>query len=74
MIRFNRNDSLNSDLLTPTGCFNFTFKESFDLISFFFNEYSTFYILFIKINKLNEFKSVCKYIYATSDEASVFPL
>ncbi len=22
--------TLNSDLLTPTGCFNFTFKESFD--------------------------------------------
>ncbi len=30
MIRFSRNDSLiNSDLLTPTGGFNFTFKASF---------------------------------------------
>ncbi len=36
MIRFNRNDSLiNSDLLTPTGGFNFTFKVSFYFIILF---------------------------------------
>ncbi len=64
---------LNSDLRTPTGCFNFTFKESFDFfISLFSNEYSTFYVLFIKT--MNAFMSVCKYIYATSELASVFPL
>ncbi len=31
MILFNRNDSLISDLLTPTGGSNLTFKVSFDL-------------------------------------------
>ncbi len=40
MILFNRNDSLMSDLLTPTGGSNLTFKVSFDFcIS---NDYLTF--------------------------------
>ncbi len=42
MIRFNRNDSLiNSDLLPPTGGFNFTFKVSFYLNNSKY-QYSTF--------------------------------
>ncbi len=36
MILFNRNDSLMSDLLTPTGGSNLTFKVSFDLFIFNF--------------------------------------
>ncbi len=36
MILFNRNDSLISDLLTPTGGSNLTFKVSFDLLIFLF--------------------------------------
>ncbi len=35
MILFNRNDSLISDLLTPTGGSNLTFKVSFDFIFFY---------------------------------------
>ncbi len=35
MILFNRNDYLISDLLTPTGGSNLTFKVSFDLFYFF---------------------------------------
>ncbi len=43
MILFNRNDSLMSDLLTPTGGSNLTFKVSFDFcIS---NDYLTFVTL-----------------------------
>ncbi len=43
MILFNHNDSLISDLLTPTGGFNLTFK-----VSFYFcisNDYLTFVTL-----------------------------
>ncbi len=36
MILFNPNDSLMSDLLTPTGGSNLTFKVSFDLFIFVF--------------------------------------
>ncbi len=36
MILFNRNDSLISDLLTPTGGSNLTFKVSFDYLFFYF--------------------------------------
>ncbi len=36
MILFNHNDSLMSDLLTPTGGSNLTFKVSFDLFIFNF--------------------------------------
>ncbi len=36
MILFNRNDSLNSDLLTPAGGSNLTFKVSFDLFIYLF--------------------------------------
>ncbi len=43
MILFNRNDSLISDLLTPTGGSNLTFKESFDLL--ISNDYLTFVTL-----------------------------
>ncbi len=43
MILFNRNDSLMSDLLTPTGGSNLTFKVSFDL--FISNDYLTFVTL-----------------------------
>ncbi len=35
MILFNRNDSLISDLLTPTGGSNLTFKVYFDLFIYF---------------------------------------
>ncbi len=46
MILFNRNDSLISDLLTPTGGFNLTFKVSFDLFIFLIsNDYLTFVTL-----------------------------
>ncbi len=41
MILFNRNDSLISDLLTPTGGSNLTLKVVF----FFFNYYLTFVTL-----------------------------
>ncbi len=43
MIPFNRNDSLISDLLTPTGGYNLTFKVSFDL--FISNDYLRFVTL-----------------------------
>ncbi len=43
MILFNHNDSLMSDLLTPTGGSNLTFKVSFDL--FISNDYLTFVTL-----------------------------
>ncbi len=43
MILFNHNDSLMSDLLTPTGGSNLTFKVSFDYYYFFIsNDYLTF--------------------------------
>ncbi len=42
MILFNRNDSLMSDLLTPTGGSNLTFKASFDFLFFISNDYLTF--------------------------------
>ncbi len=46
MILFNRNDSLMSDLLTPTGGSNLTFKVSFDLFIFCIsNDYLTFVTL-----------------------------
>ncbi len=46
MILFNRNDSLISDLLTPTGGYNLTFKVSFDYYYFFIsNDYLTFVTL-----------------------------
>ncbi len=46
MILFNRNDSLMSDLLTPTGGSNLTFKVSFDLFIFLIsNDYLTFVTL-----------------------------
>ncbi len=44
MILFNRNDSLISDLLTPTGGFNLTFKVTF-FIYIISNEYSIFVTL-----------------------------
>ncbi len=43
MILFNRNDSLISDLLTPTGGSNLTFKVSFNF--FISNDYLTFVTL-----------------------------
>ncbi len=43
MILFNRNDSLMSDLLTPTGGSNLTFKVSFYF--FISNDYLTFVTL-----------------------------
>ncbi len=45
MILFNRNDSLISDLLTPTGGSNLTFKVTFYLFIFNFNDYLTFVTL-----------------------------
>ncbi len=46
MILFNHNDSLISDLLTPTGGSNLTFKVSFDYYYYFFsNDYLTFVTL-----------------------------
>ncbi len=41
MILFNRNDSLMSDLLTPTGGSNLTFKVSFDYLFLISNDYLT---------------------------------
>ncbi len=43
MILFNRNDSLISDLLTPTGGSNLTFKVSLNV--FISNDYLTFVTL-----------------------------
>ncbi len=46
MILFNRNDSLISDLLTPTGGSNLTLKVSFDYYYFCIsNDYLTFVTL-----------------------------
>ncbi len=46
MIPFNRNDSLISDLLTPTGGSNVTFKVSFFFFFFYIsNDYLTFVTL-----------------------------
>ncbi len=46
MILFNRNDSLNCDLLTPTGGSNLTFKVAFDFVFIFIsNDYLTFVTL-----------------------------
>ncbi len=45
MILFNHNDSLMSDLLTPTGGSNLTFKVSFDLFILISNDYLTFVTL-----------------------------
>ncbi len=45
MIPFNRNDSLMSDLLTPTGGSNLTFKVSFWLLFLISNDYLTFVTL-----------------------------
>ncbi len=46
MILFNRNDSLISDLLTPTGGSNLTFKVSFLFFYFLIsNDYLTFVTL-----------------------------
>ncbi len=46
MIPFNHNDSLISDLLTPTGGSNLTFKVSFDYYYFCIsNDYLTFVTL-----------------------------
>ncbi len=46
MILLNHNDSLISDLLTPTGGSNLTFKVSFDYYYFFIsNDYLTFVTL-----------------------------
>ncbi len=45
MIPFNHNDSLMSDLLTPTGGSNLTFKVSFDYYYFISNDYLTFVTL-----------------------------
>ncbi len=46
MILFNHNDSFMSDLLTPTGGSNLTFKVSFDYYYFFIsNDYLTFVTL-----------------------------
>ncbi len=44
MILFNRNDSLISDLLTPTGGSNLTLKVSL-FFFVFFNDYLTFVTL-----------------------------
>ncbi len=46
MIPFNHNDSLISDLLTPIGGSNLTFKVCFDYYYFFIsNDYLTFVTL-----------------------------
>ncbi len=46
MILFNPNDSLISDLLTPTGGSNLTFQVYFDLFIFLIsNDYLTFVTL-----------------------------
>ncbi len=61
MILFNRNDSLNCDLLTPTGGSNLTFKVSFDLFIFLIsNDYLTFVTLaWSKKNSLKSLGYIC---------------
>ncbi len=50
MIRFNCNDSLfNSDLLPPTGGFNFTLKVPFYYLNNFKYQYSIFCLIYQNI-------------------------
>ncbi len=65
MILFNRNDSLISDLLTPTGGFNLTFKVT--LFYFYSNEYS----IFVTLEHKTSLKSL-EYICSNSQQYIVW--
>ncbi len=68
MILFNRNDSLISDLLTPTGGSNVTFKVSFDYYYFFI---SNDYLTFVTLDHKSSFKSL-GYICSNSQQYIVW--
>ncbi len=61
MILFNRNDSLMSDLLTPTGGSNLTFKVSFYLFI------SNYYLTFVTLDHKTSLKSL-EYICRNSQQ------
>ncbi len=65
MILFNRNDTLNCDLLTPTGGYNLTFKVSFDL--FISNDY----LPFVTLEHKTSLKSL-EYICSNSQQYIVW--
>ncbi len=65
MILFNRNDSLMSDLLTPTGGSNLTFKVSF----YFF--ISNDYLTFVTLEHKTSLKSL-EYICSNSQQYIVW--
>ncbi len=68
MILFNRNDSLMSDLLTPTGGSNLTFKVSFDLFIFLI---SNDYLTFVTLEHKTSLKSL-EYICSNSQQYIVW--
>ncbi len=68
MIPFNRNDSLISDLLTPTGGSNLTFKVSFYYYYFFI---SNVYLTFVTLDHKSSFKSL-EYICSNSQQYIVW--
>ncbi len=68
MILFNRNDSLISDLLTPTGGSNLTFKVSFDYYFFFI---SNDYLTFVTLDHKTSLKSL-EYICSNSQQYIVW--
>ncbi len=86
MIRFSCNDSLlNSDLMPPTGGFNFTFTVFFVFFNNFKYQYSMFYeskhyllICNCRLKHSISFRAALTVgiwnIYSTSDAVSVFPL
>ncbi len=65
MILFNRNDSLMSDLLTPTGGSNLTFK-----VSFYFC-ISNYYLTFVTLEHKTSLKSL-GYICSNSQQYIVW--
>ncbi len=68
MILFNRNDSLMSDLLTPTGDSNLTFKVSFYYYYFFI---SNDYLTFVTLDHKTSLKSL-EYICSNSQQYIVW--
>ncbi len=65
MILFNRNDSLMSDLLTPTGGSNLTFKVSFYFLI------SNDYLTFVTLEHKTSLKSL-EYICSNSQQYIVW--
>ncbi len=68
MILFNHNESLISDLLTPTGGSNLTFKVSFD---YFFYFISNDYLTFVTLDHKTSLKSL-EYICRNSQQYIVW--